>query len=98
MIPAVLVGAIAGVVLGGDWKLEGFHDGRSMLRYIAGAVLMGFGAVMAGGCAVGAGLSGGAIFALTPWIALVAMWLSAGLTSRWIDPQEQPVVVEPVAP
>ena len=98
LIPAVFIGALAGVLLGGDWKLEGFHDGRSMIRYIVGAVLMGFGAVMAGGCAVGAGLSGGAIFALTPWIALVSMWLSAGLTSWWIDPQEQPVTAQPAMP
>jgi uncharacterized membrane protein YedE/YeeE len=98
LIPAVFVGAFAGVLLGGDWKLEGFHDGRSMIRYIAGAVLMGFGAVMAGGCAVGAGLSGGAIFALTPWIALVSMWFSAGLTSWLIDPQEQPVAADPAMP
>ena len=90
VVPAVFVGAMVGVLLGGDWKLEGFHDGRSMIRYIAGAILMGFGAVMAGGCAVGAGLSGGSIFALTPWIALAATWFSAALTSRWIDPQERP--------
>lgn len=98
VVPAVFVGALVGVLLGGDWKLEGFHDGRSMVRYIVGAVFMGFGAVMAGGCAVGAGLSGGAIFALTPWIALVAMWFSAAMTSRWIDPQEQPGTTAPSAP
>jgi len=45
-----------------------------MRRYIAGAVLMGFGAMLAGGCAVGVGMTGGAIFALTAWITLVRMW------------------------
>jgi hypothetical protein len=41
---------------------------------------MGFGAMLAGGCAVGAGVTGGAIFALTAWLALLAMWFGAVLT------------------
>lgn len=43
---------------------------------------MGFGAMLAGGCAVGAGVTGGAIFALTSWVALAAMWVGAIATSR----------------
>ncbi|MEZ5799744.1 MAG: YeeE/YedE thiosulfate transporter family protein [Nitratireductor sp.] len=30
-----------------------------MLRYLVGASLMGFGGMLAGGCAVGAGVTGG---------------------------------------
>ena len=41
--------------------------------------------LLAGGCAVGAGMTGGAIFALTAWITLVGMWLGAGLTDRMMD-------------
>jgi len=70
---------------GSEFKLEGFKDGYSMRRYIAGAVLMGFGSMLAGGCAIGAGVTGGAIFALTAWVTLVGMWLGAGLTDRWLD-------------
>ncbi|MFZ1246584.1 MAG: YeeE/YedE thiosulfate transporter family protein, partial [Azonexus sp.] len=64
----------------------------SMRRYLAGAVCMGFGGMLAGGCAVGAGVSGAAIFALTAWIALIGMWVGAGLTNALIDrpaPQEK---------
>jgi uncharacterized membrane protein YedE/YeeE len=52
---------------------------------------MGFGGMLAGGCAVGAGVSGAAVFALTAWISLIGMWLGAGLTDRWVDqaPQSQ---------
>jgi uncharacterized membrane protein YedE/YeeE len=46
---------------------------------------MGFGSMLAGGCAVGAGVTGGAIFALTAWLSLVAMWVGAGLADRWLD-------------
>lgn len=85
MLPAVFVGAFAGARLSGQWKLEGFKDGYSMRRYIAGAILMGFGAMLGGGCAVGAGLSGGSIFSLTAWTVLVGMWIGGGLADRWID-------------
>jgi uncharacterized protein len=85
LMPGVFLGAFIGAMTGRDWKLEGFHGGYSMSRYIAGAVLMGFGSMLAGGCAVGAGMTGGAIFALTAWITLAGMWIGAGLTDRWVD-------------
>jgi hypothetical protein len=85
LMPGVFVGSLIGALLGRDWKLEGFSDGYSMRRYIGGAILMGFGSMLAGGCAVGAGVTGGAIFALTAWLSLVGMWAGAGLTDRWLD-------------
>lgn len=90
MLPAVFAGSFLGAWLGGDLKLEGFKDGYSMRRYIAGAVLMGFGAMLAGGCAVGAGVTGGAIFALTAWLTLVGMWAGAGLTDWLLDSRRPP--------
>jgi uncharacterized membrane protein YedE/YeeE len=85
MLPGVFLGSLVGALLGRDFKLEGFNDGYSMRRYIAGAILMGFGSMLAGGCAVGAGVTGGAIFALTAWVSLFGMWLGAGLADRLID-------------
>jgi uncharacterized membrane protein YedE/YeeE len=85
MLPGVFVGSFIAAWLGGDLKLEGFGDGYSMPRYIAGAILMGFGSMLAGGCAVGAGMTGGAVFALTAWLTLVGMWAGAGLTDRLLD-------------
>ncbi len=86
-LPGVFAGALAGAWVGRDLRLEGFKDGYSMRRYIAGAVLMGFGSMLAGGCAVGAGVSGGAVFALTAWLSLAAMWAGAGITDRLLDRQ-----------
>ena len=85
LMPGVFLGSMIGAFVGRDFKIEGFKDGYSMGRYIAGAMLMGFGAMLAGGCAVGAGVTGGAIFALTAWVSLLGMWLGAGLTDRLID-------------
>jgi uncharacterized membrane protein YedE/YeeE len=84
-------------MLGRDWKLEGFKDGYSMTRYIIGAICMGFGSMLAGGCAVGAGMTGGAIFALTAWITLVGMWVGAGVMDRLLDgqPLEQQIFDSP---
>ena len=88
LLPGVFAGSFLGAVVGRDLKLEGFKDGYSMRRYIVGAVLMGFGSMMAGGCAVGAGVTGGAIFAVTAWLTLVGMWLGAGLTDWLMDRPE----------
>ena len=84
MLPGVFVGSFLGALIGRDLKMEGFKDGTSMARYIAGAMAMGFGSMLAGGCAVGAGMTGGAIFALTAWITLVAMFVGGGLMDRWL--------------
>lgn len=85
LLPGVFAGSFIGAWIGKDLKLEGFSDGYSMRRYIVGAVLMGFGSMLAGGCAVGAGITGGAIFAITAWITLIGMWAGAGLTDRLLD-------------
>jgi len=85
LLPGVFLGSFLGAVVGRDLKLEGFKDGYSMRRYIVGAVLMGFGSMLAGGCAIGAGVTGGAIFALTAWVSLIGMWIGAGLTDKWLD-------------
>jgi len=85
LIPGVFLGAFLSGALGGDLKLEGFHDGSSMRRYIAGGCLMGFGGVLAGGCAVGAGVSGASVFAMTAWIVLWSMWIGAVITDRLVD-------------
>jgi uncharacterized membrane protein YedE/YeeE len=77
MVPGVFAGALFASLIARDWKLQGFHDGASMRRYAAGAFLMGFGGMLAGGCAVGAGVTGGAIFAVTAWLALISMWVGA---------------------
>ncbi len=65
LVPGVFLGAFLAAALFGELKLEGFQGGASMRRYIIGAMCMGFGGMLAGGCAVGAGLSGTAVFTIT---------------------------------
>jgi uncharacterized membrane protein YedE/YeeE len=85
LIPGVFIGSGLAALLFREWQLQGFQDGASMRRYIFGAMMMGFGGMLAGGCAVGAGVSGGSIFALTAWVTLVCIWFAAGVTDRLID-------------
>ena len=85
LLPGVFIGSFIGAWIGRDFKLEGFKNGYSMRRYMAGAILMGFGSMLAGGCAVGAGMTGGSVFALTAWVTLLGMWAGAGLTDHLMD-------------
>jgi hypothetical protein len=82
LVPGVFVGAGAAAMIFGEWRLERFGADTPMERYLIGAVLMGFGAMLAGGCAVGAGVSGGAVFSTTAFLAVFAMWVGAMTTVR----------------
>jgi uncharacterized membrane protein YedE/YeeE len=96
LVPGVFLGAFLAAWLFGELKLEGFQGGASMRRYIAGAVCMGFGGMLAGGCAVGAGLSGAAVFTVTSWVTLCAMWLAAALTDHFVDQRPQGALDQPM--
>ena len=82
LVPGVFVGAAAAALAFREWRLERFGADTPMERYLAGAVLMGFGAMLAGGCAVGAGVSGGAVFSTTAVLAVFSMWIGAMTTVR----------------
>ncbi len=94
LVPGVVLGSFLAALIGKELKLEGFKDGHSMRRYILGAMCMGFGGMLAGGCAVGAGVSGAAIFALTAWLTLIGIWLGAGLTNRLVDQRHAEVALK----
>lgn len=85
LVPGVFVGSFISAVLWRELRLEGFQGGQAMRRYIVGAVLMGFGGMLAGGCAVGAGVSGASIFTLTAFVTLAAMWAAAVATDALLD-------------
>lgn len=85
LVPGVFLGSFLAAALSRELKLEGFSDGLSMRRYIVGAALMGFGAMLAGGCAVGAGVTGASAFALTAWIVLIGMWIGAAVMDALVD-------------
>ena len=85
LVPGVFVGAGAMALLTGEAKIQRFGPDTPMEVYLVGASLMGFGSMLAGGCAVGAGMSGDAIFALTAWVAVGCMWVGAMATHRLLS-------------
>lgn len=80
LVPGVFLGAALMAILSGEFRIQRFGPDTPMERYLVGASLMGFGSMLAGGCAVGAGVSGGAIFAVTAWVAVFSMWIGAMVT------------------
>ncbi len=75
LVPGVVVGSFLSAWIGGELKFQGFEGPSPMRNAMIGAALMGFGGMLAGGCAIGAGVSGGSIFAGTAWLALFCMWI-----------------------
>ena len=51
-------------------------------RYITGAMLMGFGGVLAGGCTMGAGISGISTLSVSAFFAIIFIGLGAKLANR----------------
>ncbi|HFC04101.1 MAG TPA: YeeE/YedE family protein [Rhizobiales bacterium] len=97
LVPGVFLGSFLAAYFSKELKIVGFINGLCMRRYIFGAMAMGFGGMLAGGCAVGAGVTGGSIFALTAWLALTGMWAGAALTDWLIDRDNETCIVSGVS-
>ncbi|MGG7645624.1 YeeE/YedE family protein [Rhodovulum sp. YNF3179] len=85
LVPGVFIGAFLAALAGRELKVQGFEGAGPMRRALFGAALMGFGGMLAGGCAIGNGVTGGSIFVATAWLALFCMWIGAVLTDWLID-------------
>ncbi|MFC2970284.1 YeeE/YedE family protein [Acidimangrovimonas pyrenivorans] len=85
LVPGVFIGAFLSAALVGELKFQGFDGESNMRRSMFGAVLMGFGGMLAGGCAIGNGVTGTSIFTGTSWVALFCMWIGAMLTDFIVD-------------
>ena len=87
LVPGVFLGAFLSAALKGELRLQGFDGAGTMRRSMAGAVLMGFGGMLAGGCTIGAGVTSGSIFVATAWLALLCMWIGGMATDRLLEPR-----------
>ena len=96
---ALIGGTIAGAGLSAlvrrEFSWRGYESPRQMLRSLAGAVLMGFGGVLALGCTIGQGLSG--LAALSPSVVFVVpAILLGGYSMRRLD--ERPLLRSKTGP
>lgn len=84
------VGSVVGVVLGalmgsfsrGHFRWEACEDPRELRRQIAGAALMGPGAILAVGCSVGQGIAAFSLLAYSAPVAFLSIFVGATLGLR----------------
>ncbi len=80
----VVGGSLAAALLAGEFRWQSLEGPRQTGRYLAGAVMMGVGGVLAGGCTVGAGLSGVSTASLAAFLALASMAASARVVGAMV--------------
>ena len=87
IVAGTLAGAFAAALLTGRFHLEGFgaKGAAHPLRYVSGGLLMGFGGVLAVGCTVGAGFTGGSVLAVTGLLGIASMLAGAAATIAVIE-------------
>lgn len=92
----VLIGIIAGALIAAllfrDFRIATFSEPGtpSIYRYALGSMLMGFGGILAVGCTIGAGFTGGSVLAVSSLVSLSAMVTGAAITDRVVDGSRAP--------
>src|SRR5690606_715271 len=101
LLIGTILGAFAAALISRQFRIVTFSEAGSpsIVRYAIGGVLMGFGGILAVGCTIGAGLTGGSVLAISSLTGLAAMMLGAALADRVIDgvraaPQTYPLAAE----
>ena len=95
LIGGVLVGALVSSLLFGSFQWQSFHAPAETGRYAGGAVLMGVGGVLAGGCTVGAGLAGVPTLSIAALLAILSIAGGAMLTNAALKPSRQNAYAQP---
>ena len=78
-VAGVWIGAFIGSLIKGHFRWEACEDPRELRRQIFGAVLMGFGAVIATGCTIGQGISAFSLLSYSAPITLAAIFAGCAL-------------------
>ena len=85
LIGAVALGALASSLIRDEFAWVSFATPRETGRYMGGAALMGVGGVLAGGCTVGAGLSGIPTLSIAAILAILSIAAGGLLTNRLLS-------------
>jgi uncharacterized membrane protein YedE/YeeE len=94
-----LVAAFLAAVAFRNFRVSTFSEPGtpSILRYSMGAVLMGFGGILAVGCTIGAGFTGGAVLAVSSLAGLASMVAGAAVADRMVDRQPSALPADDVS-
>lgn len=98
LVGGVFLGALAAALLRGGFQWQSFDSPRQTGRYLAGAVLMGVGGVLAGGCTVGAGLAGIPTLSAAALLALFAIALGGAAMQALLNAAASGSAAAPATP
>jgi hypothetical protein len=82
-IAGLVVGGASSAIIAGHWRIEAPVAGY-VGQHLFGGALMGVGAITAGGCNIGHGMSGVSTLALGSWLCLAAMLAGIALGVWWL--------------
>lgn len=102
LLGGVLAGALVSSLIFGGFQWQSFDTPRQTGRYLAGAALMGVGGVLAGGCTLGAGLSGVPTLSFAALLAILMIAVGAkamqALLNRGASADAQPAATPRLQP
>lgn len=78
-VTGVWTGAFIGSLIKGHFRWEACEDPRELRRQIFGAILMGFGAVIATGCTIGQGISAFSLLSYSAPVTMLAIFAGAAI-------------------
>jgi uncharacterized membrane protein YedE/YeeE len=78
----VIVGSFLWSLLSKSFRIEWFASGQDFLNHFIGAILMGFGGVLALGCTIGQGITGVSTLAIGSFLALIAIVFGSAITMK----------------
>ena len=78
----VAAGSLVWALITRSFKWEWFASMQDAINHIIGAILMGFGGVLAMGCTIGQGITGVSTLALGSFITLAGLILGSALTMK----------------
>ncbi len=87
ILAGTIIGALVAAISSRSFQIASFgaEGAAPAWRYFSGAVLMGFGGVLAAGCTIGAGFTGGSVLAISSLVSLASMVIGAAIAHKLID-------------
>jgi hypothetical protein len=81
-LAGVIAGSLLWSLLSRNFRIEWFASFTDFRNHVFGAILMGFGGVLAMGCTIGQGITGMSTLALGSFLALISIVFGSALTMR----------------
>lgn len=81
-LAGVIAGSLLWSLLSRNFRIEWFASVRDFFNHLVGAILMGFGGVLAMGCTIGQGITGFSTLALGSILTFVAIVLGSAITMK----------------